>query len=298
MSTAPACIGPHPHPRKPRHQLPAGSTDCHCHVFEDPKKYPLSENRSYTPPYLPLERYLAMCKTVGLTRTVQVNASVYGFDNSLSLDIIAQLGQDRARGVAGVRPDVTAQELARLNEGGFRGARLSTHVKGYGGTDVLDTIAAKVAPLGWHVQLHVGNNAELAELESKLMKIPAALVFDHLGCVRGERDSVDSPGFQALLRILQKRDDCWVKISSWYNRSKAGPPDYADMRPFAHALVAARPDRAVFGTNWPHPNQYPPTVNPNDGDLIDAFCGWFPDEKVRNGILVANPAELYGFPKA
>src|SRR6185503_10554915 len=105
-----------------------------------------------------------------------------------------------------------------------------------------------------------------------LMKIPAALVFDHLGCVRGGRDSVDSPGFQALLRILQKRDDCWVKISSWYNRSKAGRPDYA-----------------VFGTNWPHPNQYPPTVNPNDGDLIDAFCGWFPDEKVRNRILVANP---------
>ena len=57
MSTAPACIGPHPNPRKPRHQLPAGSTDCHCHVFEDPKKYPLSENRSYTPPYLPLERF-------------------------------------------------------------------------------------------------------------------------------------------------------------------------------------------------------------------------------------------------
>ncbi len=112
MSTAPACIGPHPSPRKPRHQLPAGSTDCHCHVFEDPEKYPLTEHRSYTPPYLPLERYLAMCKTVGLTRTVQVNASVYGFDNKLSLDIIEQLGQDRARGVCGVSPDVTDEELS------------------------------------------------------------------------------------------------------------------------------------------------------------------------------------------
>ena len=296
MTTAPDCIGPLEHPRTPRHQLPAGSTDCHCHVFEDPKKYPLVENRSYTPPYLPLSRYLGMCATVGLQRTVQVNASVYGFDNSLSLDIIAELGQHRARGVAGVRPDVTPAELARLHAGGMRGARLSTRVKGYGGTELLDILAPKIAPLGWHLQLHVGNNEELADLEARLMQVPAALVFDHLGCVRGGRDSVDSPGFRALLRILQKRDDCWVKISSWYHRSQSGPPDFADMRPFAHALVAARPDRVVFGTNWPHPNHYPPEVSPDDGDLIDLFCDWFPDAAARERMLVTSPAQLYGFP--
>ena len=296
MSTAPACIGPHPNPRKPRHQLPAGSTDCHCHVFEDPEKYPLTGHRSYTPPYLPLERYLTMARTMGLTRTVQVNASVYGFDNSLSLDIIAGLGQERARGVCGVSPDVTDKELARLHAGGMRGARLSTHVKGYGGSELIDILAQKVGPLGWHLQLHMVNNREIAELESELMQAQAALVFDHLGCVRGGKDTVDSPGFQALLHILQDRDDCWVKISSWYHRSRSGPPDYADMKPFAHALVETRPDRVVFGTNWPHPNHYPPEVNPDDGDLIDLFCDWFPDTAVRNRILVDNPARLYGFP--
>ena len=296
MSTAPACIAPHPDPRKPRHTLPPGSADCHCHVFEDPQKYPLTEHRSYTPPYLPLSRYLAMCQTVGIQRTVQVNASVYGYDNSLSLDIIAELGQQRARGVAGVSADVTTKELKRLHDGGFRGARLSTHVKGYGGTELIDILAPKVAPLGWHLQLHVGNNKEIAELESELMQVPAALVFDHLGCVRGGKDTVDSPGFQALLRILQDRDDCWVKISSWYHRSRSGPPDYADMRPFAHSLVDARPDRVVFGSNWPHPNHFPPEVNPDDGDLIDLFCDWFPDAAVRERICVTNPAQLYGFP--
>ena len=175
MSTAPACIGPHPNPRKPRHALPAGSTDCHCHVFEDPRKYPLVGHRSYTPPYLPLSRYLSMCEVVGLQRTVQVNASVYGLDNSLSLDIIATLGQHRARGVAGISPDVTDKELARLHAGGMRGARLSTHVKGYGGTELIDILAPKVAPLGWHLQLHVGNNKEIAEIEAELMEVPAAL---------------------------------------------------------------------------------------------------------------------------
>lgn len=298
MSLAPACIGPHPNPRQPHHQLPAGSTDCHCHVFADPQQYPLVEKRSYTPPYLPLARYLNMCKTMGIERTVQVNASVYGFDNSLTLNIIAELGQHRARGVAGVRPDVTADELARLNAGGFRGARLSTHVKGYGGTEVIDVLAAKLAPLGWHVQLHVADNAEIAEIEAKLMKLPAPIVFDHLGCVRGGKDTVNSPGFQAMLRILQKRDDCWVKISSWYHRSQSGPPAYTDMKPFAHALVNARPDRVVFGTNWPHPNHFPPEVNPDDGDLVDLFCDWFADTKLRKRILVDNPARLYGFPNA
>lgn len=296
MTNAPVCIGPHPNPRKPRHALPPGSTDCHCHVFADPQKYPLVEHRSYTPPHVPLSDYLHMCETVGLERTVQVNASVYGFDNTLSLDIIASLGQHRARGVAGVHPDVTKKELARLNAGGMRGVRLSTHVKGYGGTELLDILAPKVAPLGWHLQIHVGNNKEIADLESEFLEVPAALVFDHLGCVRGGKDSTDSPGFQALLRILQQRDDCWVKISSWYHRSRSGPPEYADMKPFAQALVDARPDRVVFGTNWPHPNQFRPTVNPNDGDLIDLFCGWFPDAAVRNRILVTNPAQLYGFP--
>ena len=298
MSQAPVCVGPHPNPRKPACDLPPGSTDCHCHVFEDPKKYPLTEPRSYTPPYLPLARYLEMCKAVGLTRTVQVNASVYGFDNSLTLDLIAELGQDKARGVAGVRPDFSDKEMQRLHDGGFRGARLSTHVKGYGGTDVVDVIAAKIAPLGWHLQIHVGKNEEIADLEAKFMNLPCAIVFDHLGCVRGGRDAVDSRGFQALLRILKARDDCWVKVSSFYHRSHEGPPLYSDMKPFAHAVAAARPDRVVFGTNWPHPNQFPPTVNPNDGALIDVFCDWFPDANTRKRILVDNPAKLYGFPAA
>ena len=295
MPQASFCVGADTHPRKPRHTLPAGSTDCHCHVFADPKKYPFVAERSYTPPLQPLENYLRMCDTVGLQRTVQVNASVYGFDNTLSLDVIATLGQHRARGVAGVRPDVSAQELERLHTGGMRGARLSTRVKGYGGSELIELMARKLAPLGWHLQLHVSRSAEIAELETRLTQAPAALVFDHLGCVRGS-ETTDAAGFQALLRILQRRDDCWVKISSWYHRSQSGPPHYADMRPFAHALVDARPDRVVFGTNWPHPNHFTPEVSPNDGDLIDLFCDWFPDPAARERILVTNPACLYGFP--
>lgn len=288
----PLCQGPDSRPRKPKHALPAGAIDCHCHVFEDPRKYPLVAERSYTPPLCPLADYLELMQTLGIARTVQVNASTYGYDNTLTLDVIAQLGQQRARGVAGVAPDVTGKEIERLHKGGMRGVRLSTMVKGYGGTELIDTMAARIKPYGWHVQLHVDKSAELVPLEQKLLDCPAPIVFDHLGRTRGA-EGVHAPGFQALLRLLKAREDRWVKVSSWYRLSDSGPPGYTDMGPLVRALVDARPDRVVWGSNWPHPIWNGPM--PNDGDLVDLFCVWVPDEAARKRIFVANPARLYGF---
>ncbi|MEK6592952.1 MAG: amidohydrolase family protein, partial [Pseudomonadota bacterium] len=179
------CQGPDPQPRKPGHTLPAGIIDCHCHVFEDQTRYPLVVNRSYTPHLCTVQDYLAMCEIVGISRTVQVNASTYGFDNSISLNVIAKLGQKKARGVAGVAADVSAKEIGRLHDGGMRGVRLSTMVKGYGGTELIAAMAARIRPFGWHMQLHVGKCAELVPLEQKLLDCPTPLVFDHLGRVRG-----------------------------------------------------------------------------------------------------------------
>lgn len=290
--TPPGCPPPDFHPRKPRYAVPAGMVDCHCHLFDRFDRYPLAPGRSYTPARATLEDYLAMCTAVGVARTVQVNASTFGFDNTITLDAIAALGQRRARGVCGIPHDAPTAEIERLHAGGIRGVRLSTRVRGYGGIALLEPLAARVFPLGWHVQLHVADIAELSEIEAQLMRCPSAIVFDHLGCARGD-DGVDAPGFQTLLRVLRARDDCWVKISSWYRRTRAGPPAYEDMRPLAQALVAARPDRCVWGSNWPHPQWHGPM--PNDGDLVDVFCGWVPDPSVRQRILVDNPARLYGF---
>jgi len=280
------------HPRKPKRAIPEGVIDCHCHVFDQFDKYPLAPHRSYTPARATLEQYLTMCKVLGIARTVQVNASTFGMDNSLSYDLIAKLGQDKARGICGVAADTPSSEIKRLHQGGFRGARLSTHVKGYGGFDALPALAAKIKPFGWHVQLHVSASAELAEIETQLMQCPAPIVFDHLGGARGE-EGVNAPGFQALLRVLKNRDDCWAKISSWYRRTNAPAPDYANMKPLAQALVAASPDRCVWGSNWPHPVWN--GQMPNDGDLLDLFCDWVPDTTIRKQVLVTNPEKLYGF---
>lgn len=288
----PLCQGPDPRPRRPQLKLPPGATDCHCHVFEDPEKYPLVAERSYTPPLCPLSEYVELMGTLGIERTVQVNASAYGHDNSVTLDVIARLGRHRARGVAGLSPDAGAREIERLHAGGMRGVRLSTMVKGYGGPELLESVGRRIRPFGWHVQLHVDRGSELAGLERRLLRHPTPLVFDHLGRVRGG-EGVGSPGFQALLRVLRERDDCWVKLSSWYRLSDSGPPGYADMKPLAQALIAARPDRCLWGSNWPHPVWNGPM--PNDGDLVSLFCDWVPDEKLRAQIFVTNPAILYGF---
>lgn len=292
MSQPPLCQEPDRKPRRPGQAVPAGMIDCHSHVFEDQSRYPLTPNRSYTPQLCTLSDYLVMCEVLGIERTVQVNASVYGFDNSVTLDLIAKLGQKRARGIAGLSPDVTAAEIERLHRGGMRGVRLSTSVKGYGGTELIESLSKKIKSFGWHLQLHVGKGAELARLEQELMQSPVPIVFDHFGRTRGA-EGVHAPGFQALLRLLQGRDDFWVKLSSWYRLSDSGGPAYSDMQPLAQALVAARPDRCLWGSNWPHPDCA--VAMPNDGALLDLFCAWVPDEKTRRSILVANPERLYGF---
>jgi predicted TIM-barrel fold metal-dependent hydrolase len=177
----------------------------------------------------------------------------------------------------------------------MRGIRLSTKVKGYGGTDLIEALAARIKFLGWHLQLHFNRAGEIAALEARLLKLPVPLVFDHLGRVRGDEGTA-SPGFKALARVLERRDDCWVKVSSFYKLSQSGPPSYADVKPVAQALIAQRSDRVVWGSNWPHPNEFGPGHGPNDGDLMDVLCDWAPDAATRERILVANPAALYGFP--
>ncbi|MBO9354826.1 amidohydrolase family protein [Bordetella petrii] len=293
-STPATCLAPLAQAARPRLALPPNATDCHCHVYQDPARYPLIAQRSYTPAPATLRQYLDLCEQVGIQRTVQVSASVYGTDNSLTLDVIAALGQHRARGVAGLAPDASAADLRRLHEGGMRGVRLSTHVRGYGGTQGLDALAERIRPFGWHVQVHVADVNELVALEDTLLRVPVPVVFDHMGAVRGDQGP-GTPGFRALLRILGERDDCWTKISSWYRRSASGAPGYDDMGPIVQALVRARPDRLVFGTNWPHPALFAPATVPDDGHLIDRFCDWVPDAGVRQRILVDNPARLYGF---
>ncbi len=153
-------------------------------------------------------------------------------------------------------------------------------------------MADRVKGLGWHVVLHVDGVQEIAKLKTTLRRLPIEFVVDHLSRVRGA-ESVGHPGFQALLQLLNDTEGCWAKLSTWYRLSDQGPP-YDDMTRPATALIEARPDRVIWGSNWPHPILWEGVV-PNNGDLLDQFMGWAGNEATIRQILVDNPANLYGF---
>ena len=281
------CRGPDYETRAPRFAPPTLSCDTQAHVFGPSARFPYAAGRGYTPPDCPVEAYMYMLGVLGIERGV----IVHGSDNRVTLDGIKRMG-DRCRGVAVVEPDIPDAELEAMSRGGIRGIRLSPMLKGGLGTEHLETMAGRIGRLGWHIVIHLDRVAELVELAPRLERLPVAIVIDHLGRVRGG-EGVNCAGFQALLAVLRDTDHCWVKISSWYRLSDAGPP-YDDMTPLAAALIATRPDRVIWGSNWPHPILWQ-GVMPNDGELLDQLMGWAGDEDTRRRILVDNPARLYGF---
>jgi D-galactarolactone isomerase len=273
---------------RPLPPTPAGACDCHVHVFED--GYPLAPTATFTPPHAPLSAYRQVQKALGLARVVLVQPTGYGFDNSCLLAALAQLGSD-ARGIAVVPPDVSDDELKRLHEAGVRGVRYFM-LAGAGGVlpwDSLEAMAARIAPLGWMINLQL-DGRELPRRKALIDRLPGKLVIDHTGKFL-EPVRPDDAAFKALLAVLDKPDR-WVKLSAPYETSKLGPPHYDDVAVLAKALAAAHPDRCLWASNWPHPNRVP---MPADAHMLALLSEWVEDEAVRTQILVGNPAQLYGF---
>lgn len=283
------CPGPRADTRRPSWRAPPGATDCHCHVFGPYERYPLSPGRSYTPPEASVTQYMAMLGTIGFDRTVIVQPSIYGTDNAVTLDAAEAIGLHRARAVLVVDDTASAAELAAMAERGARGVRFNA-VSGNGSPlEQLEGLAERIAPLGWHVQLYTHASA-MPELEPILRRLPVPVVVDHLGGVKAGTGGAEHPGFRSLLRLVEA--GAWAKLCGY--RASSGPP-YDDVAPMVRALLAAAPERCVWGTDWPHPSLHDPAEVPDDGELLDALGAWAPDEAARRAVLVDNPARLYGF---
>lgn len=275
----------------PRFRPPPGACDCHMHIYGPEDIYPPAPNSPF-PPVAggDIAAYLKLRDLLGLTRAVVVQPSVYGYDNTATLDAMAVLGAD-ARGVAVVPADVSDAELDRLTRLGIRGIRFFMLGGGVLGWDDLEVLAAKTASFGWHVQLQM-DGRHLHEVEDRLKALPGRLVIDHNGKFL-EPVATDHPGFLALLRLLDG-GHTWVKTSGVYETSRVGAPDYPDVAALARALIAAAPERCLFATNWPHPSK--PGNPPDDAGLVDLFRAWCGSDSVATRIMTDNAAELYGFP--
>ena len=289
--TIPVCPGPIRATKKPAsYQPPAGATDCHAHIFGPVAEFPYSADRTYTPEECTADDYATMLRTIGFQRAALVQGWAHGTDNRAIIDAIAR-SDGAYRGVAVIGPGLGAAQLEQLHAGGIRGVRLST-MSGSGiPFSQLERLAAEVNELGWHVVLHFKDPNDLLDVVPVLERMQNPFVLDHLARITAS-DGVGSAPFRAVMRLLET-DRCFVKRASMY-RLSSEPYPHRDLLPMIHAVVAARPDRIIWGSNWPHPIHYHGTM-PNDGDLVDLIPLWIPDPINRQKMLVDNPATLYGF---
>jgi 2-pyrone-4,6-dicarboxylate lactonase len=282
---------PHPNPHAPTaFAPPTNACDAHCHIFGPGDRFPYAADRAYTPPDSGLEDFQRLQAHLGLSRAVFVQASCHGTDNAAMVDAITR-GKGRYAGVAMIDESFTDAQIGALHDIGVRGTRFNfvAHLGGAPEMDEFWRIVYRVKKFGWHIVLHLdakdlGNYADLFD------QMPVPYVIDHMARVDASAGLEQEP-FQQLLGLMSD-ERAWVKISGAERLTADGPPPYDDVAPYAQALIAAAPDRVLWGTDWPHPNV---RHMPDDGDLVDLLATFATDEALRHRILVANPERLYDF---
>ncbi|MBC9177170.1 amidohydrolase family protein [Pseudoroseomonas ludipueritiae] len=278
MTAAPHSAGTAP----PRHPVPAGACDAHLHVLDNrfPGAAPVSG--------MTLADYRLLQRRIGTSRAVLVQAKHHGTDPAALLDALAQLGPD-GRGIAVLPPGAPDEEFRRLNDAGVRGLRLSLWNPADAPLSLADLapLAARVAPLGWHLQLHL-TAAQILEAADVLAALPCPVVFDHMARLPPE-EGPDHPAFAVVARLLQS-GRAWAKLSGAYLNTRSGPP-YPEAGRIARAFIAEAPERLVWGSDWPHVTE---PHKPDDALLLDLLADWA-GPRLTDRILVDNPATLYGF---
>lgn len=277
--------------------MPPRACDTHMHVFGPVKDFPLDPRRGYDPPLALLAHYETLASRLGLHRAVIVQPSPYGMDNRCTLAALAALGA-RGRAVLVIDPTTPEAQLQRWHSQGARGVRFNlVQVSQRASLDALEMLAARIAPLGWHVQLYAGPS-QLEALASRLQALPVDVVIDHFG-QPDARAGLDQPGFRALRRLVDA-GRCWVKLSGAYRMAGDCPP-FSLAAPFAAALLAQAPERMLWATDWPHVDlparpDGSPGEPPDAATLLTALAHWCAgSETTWRRVLQDNPAGLYGF---
>jgi 2-pyrone-4,6-dicarboxylate lactonase len=289
VAMSPGYIPFHPNPSKPKFKPPPGAVDAHCHVFGPEAKFPYAPERKYTPCDAPKEKLFALRDFLGLDKNVIVQASCHSKDNRAMVDALASSG-NRAKGVAFVGEEVTDAELKAMDSAGVRGVRFNfvRRLVDVTPRDVLERIATRVAPLGWHIVVYF-EMPDLPDFETFFTALPTTVVVDHMGTPTVAK-GVDDPENQRFIRMLDKHRNIWSKVTCPERMTLAGPP-FDDVVPFGRRLVELFPDRVLWGTDWPHPNMKKEA--PDDGVLVDYIPKIAPSAAEQKALLIDNPMRLY-----
>ena len=284
-------------PAKPRFALPAGAVDAHCHVFGPGAEFAYAPERKYTPCDASKAQLFALRDHLGFARNVVVQATCHGADNRALVDAL-QHSQGKARGVATVKRSTSDVELQALHAAGVRGVRFNfvKRLVDFTPKDELMEIAARIAPLGWHVVVYF-EAVDLPELLDFFTQLPTTVVVDHMGRPDVALP-VDGPQFALFERYMREYPNVWSKVSCPERLSITGPKAlageqhaYTDVIPFARRIVEQFPDRVLWGTDWPHPNLK--DHMPDDGLLVDYIPSIAATPWLQQKLLVDNPTRLY-----
>ena len=280
----------HPSPSRPSFRPPPGAVDAHCHVFGPGDVFPYAPERKYTPVDAGKDQLFALRDFLGFERNEIIQATCHGADNRAMVDALLAAG-GRARGVATIRPGISPAELADLHAAGVRGIRFNfvrrladPKPDGY-----YRGLADQVAPLGWHIVVYF-EAPDLAERWHLFTHLPTPVVVDHMGRPDVSQ-RLDGPEFTQFTRFMHEHGNVWSKVSGAERLSISGPPDYADVVPFARHIVETFSDRVIWGTDWPHPNMK--SHMPDDGHLTDLIPHLAPAPDLQHKLLVDNPMRLY-----
>lgn len=279
---------------KPAVAVPAGACDCHVHVYDS--RFAPAPGARLLPPDASAGDYGPLQRRIGTTRTVLVTPSTYGSDNGCMLEGLVALGE-QARGVAVIDGSEGDGELQRLHALGVRGVRLNLSLGVSGTADLLEPLAARIAPLGWHLQLLVAPDL-LASLASVLRRLPVPLVFDHFGRIAPAQAGTH-PAHALLLELLAE-GKAWIKLSGGYIVSPLHTVEDPALDALAHSYLRCAPDRVLWGSDWPHATATAGVQPlPDDARQVDRLAQWIDGAgqgaATLHSVLVDNPSALYGF---
>ncbi|MGC4396241.1 amidohydrolase family protein [Hydrogenophaga sp. T2] len=270
----------------PRSAMPALACDCHHHIYD--RRYPAHPSATLLPDDASVADYRLLQQRLGLQRHVVVQPSTYGTDNRLLVDALKAFGPT-ARGVAVVDTSVTDAQLRDLHAAGVRGIRFNLSFLVGIGPEMMEPLARRIAPLGWHLQVN-GSADRLLAAADTLQRLACPVVFDHMGQLP-QPQGLKHPAFALYARLLDA-DKAWFKLSGPYLTSKKS--DLSDVGVVARALIGLAPERMVWGSDWPHPTKKA-NEKPDDAALLNLLDDWAPTAAIRQRILVDNPAQLYAF---
>jgi predicted TIM-barrel fold metal-dependent hydrolase len=270
---------------RPTFAMPTGACDTHFHVFEP--GYAHVPDPLYTFPDATLQQYLAMADVLGIARMVLVQPTFYGTDNSLLVDVLQRVGGP-CRGVVRIEEDVPDSVLDRYHEVGVRAIRLDLFARRSRPIDEIigyvRRMAARAAPRGWHLQFYTPGTI-VRDLLPFLADFDHPHVIDHMGYMLAAEGLVEAD-FTRLLDVVS-RGRCWIKLSGPYRIAKHESLSYVE--PVARALVATRPDRLIWGSDWPHL----PDGQRDTGELLNLLARWAPEPQHRQLILADTPDVLF-----